>query len=187
MSVIRNNSADLRVQKSIKAVKQALKTLIMKKPYNKIRVDEITKEAMINRQTFYSHFSSIDNVLAAIGEDMLIDLETDLKSVEPGNLWGGVSVFYRYLNTDDQLKQKLFFDWEFYSFFRGFAESYFSLDYFHRIYGNSEYADLVPSFIANACAGIFKRWRKMPVDKRSDIDKLAGDTADLLMNGLGKI
>lgn len=93
MSVIRNNSTDLRVQKSVKVVKQALMTLIMKKPYNKIRVDEITKEAMINRQTFYSHFASIDNVLEAIGEDMLWEMRNGLKALEPADLRGGGSGF----------------------------------------------------------------------------------------------
>ena len=88
MSVIRNNSSDLRVQKTVKAVKQALVTLIMQKPYRQIRVDELDKEAMINRQTFYSHFASIDNVLEAIGEDMLGELQEGLKALVPADLRG---------------------------------------------------------------------------------------------------
>lgn len=187
MSVIRNNSSDLRVQKSVKVIKAAFLTLIMKKPYKKIRVDEITKEAMINRQTFYSHFSSIDNVLEAVGEDMLQEMRNDLKPLEPADLRGGVAVFYTYLNADDPVKQKLFFDKEFTMFFRDFSEKYFSLDFFSSFCGDNEYSDLVPSFIANAASGIFKRWRQMPPDRRVGIDQLAGDTADLLMNGLNKI
>jgi len=91
MSVIRNNSSDLRVQKTVKAVKQALVTLIMQKPYRQIRVDELDKEAMINRQTFYSHFASIDNVLEAIGEDMLGELQEGLKALVPADLRGRLS------------------------------------------------------------------------------------------------
>lgn len=60
----------------------------MKKPYKKIRVDEITKEAMINRQTFYSHFASIDNVLEAIGEDMLSDLKEGLENLQSADIPG---------------------------------------------------------------------------------------------------
>lgn len=89
MSVIRNNSSDLRVQKTVRTVKQSLLTLIMKKPYKKIRVDELTKEAMINRQTFYSHFASIENVLEAIGEDMLSELTEGLKALVPADFRGG--------------------------------------------------------------------------------------------------
>ena len=91
MSVIRNNSSDLRVQKTVKAVKQALVTLIMQKPYRQIRVDELDKEAMINRQTFYSHFASIDNMLEAIGEDMLGELQEGLKALVPADLRGRLS------------------------------------------------------------------------------------------------
>ena len=72
-------------------------------------------------------------------------------------------------------------------FFRDFAEKYFSLDFFSSLCGDNAYADLVPSFIANAAAGIFKRWKQTPSDKRVSIDELAGDTADLLLNGLSKI
>lgn len=93
MSVIRNNSSDLRVQKTVRTVKQSLLTLIMKKPYKKIRVDEITKEAMINRQTFYSHFASIENVLEAIGEDMLSELTEGLKALAPADFRGGYCYF----------------------------------------------------------------------------------------------
>lgn len=89
MSVIRNNSSDLRVQKTVRTVKQSLLTLIMKKPYKKIRVDELTKEAMINRQTFYSHFASIENVLEAIGEDMLSQLTEGLEALKPEDFPGG--------------------------------------------------------------------------------------------------
>lgn len=187
MSVIRNNSSDLRVQKSVKVIKTALLTLIMKKPYKKIRVDEITKEAMINRQTFYSHFASIDNVLEAVGEDMLGEMKEGLKPLEAADLKGGVTVFYTYINADNPVKKKLFFDKEFAVFFRDFAEKYFSLDFFSSLCGDNAYADLVPSFIANAAAGIFKRWKQTPSDKRVSIDELAGDTADLLLNGLSKI
>lgn len=93
MSVIRNNSSDLRVQKTVRTVKQSLLTLIMKKPYKKIRVDELTKEAMINRQTFYSHFASIENVLEAIGEDMLSELTEGLKALVPADFRGGYCYF----------------------------------------------------------------------------------------------
>lgn len=68
----------------------------MKKPYKKIRVDEITKEAMINRQTFYSHFASIDNVLEAIGEDMLSDLKEGLENLQSADIPGGATILLLY-------------------------------------------------------------------------------------------
>lgn len=184
MSVIRNNSSDLRVQKTVKAVKQALVTLIMQKPYRQIRVDELDKEAMINRQTFYSHFASIDNVLEAIGEDMLGELQEGLKALVPADLLGGVALFYRYMNTDDPVKEKLFFDSEFETFSAGFAAHYFSLDFFSGLCMNEDYVDIVPSFMANAASGIFRRWRNRPADDRVSLEELADNTAKLLMTGL---
>lgn len=184
MSVIRNNSSDLRVQKTIKTVKQALLTLIIKKPYRKIRVDEITKEAMINRQTFYSHFASIDNVLEAIGEDMLSDLKEGLENLQSADIPGGVLLFYYYINANNPVRQKLFFDEEFEPFAVDFTTSYFSLDYFSGLCEREDYKEIVPSFIANAALGIIRRWKKKPIDNRVSLDRLADGTAKLLMTGL---
>lgn len=184
MSVIRNNSSDLRVQKTVRTVKQSLLTLIMKKPYKKIRVDELTKEAMINRQTFYSHFASIENVLEAIGEDMLSELTEGLEALVPADFRGGVLLFYHYVNEDDPVRQKLFFDKDLESFAVKFAENYFSHEFFSSLCKREDYADLMPSFIANASLGIIRRWKDKPADKRVSLDELADDTAKLLMTGL---
>lgn len=47
---------DLRVLKTRLAIKNAFITLIQKKEYENITVQDITSEAMINRNTFYLHY-----------------------------------------------------------------------------------------------------------------------------------
>lgn len=48
---------DLRVVKSIREIKQAFLRLILKKPMDKIKISDIADEALINRKTFYRHFT----------------------------------------------------------------------------------------------------------------------------------
>lgn len=47
---------DLRVQKTERALTDALSTLLKEKPIEKITVSDLCGEAMIRRATFYSHF-----------------------------------------------------------------------------------------------------------------------------------
>ena len=48
------------------AIKNAFVKLLESKPYNRITVAELTREAGINRVTFYSHYSSIEELLDEI-------------------------------------------------------------------------------------------------------------------------
>ena len=61
MSVRRNNSTDLRVQKSIKVVKQALKTLIIMTIF--IRVICVDGEVKTARKLFY--WASVESIAEA--------------------------------------------------------------------------------------------------------------------------
>ena len=45
--------------------------LLEKKPLDKITVKELTEKADVNRKTFYSHYSSIEDVLNEIEDEIL--------------------------------------------------------------------------------------------------------------------
>lgn len=42
-----------------RALEQSLKNLLLKKPLNKITINDITEDCGINRMTFYYHFQDI--------------------------------------------------------------------------------------------------------------------------------
>ena len=46
-----------------KALAQSLKNLLLKKPLNKITINDITDDCGINRMTFYYHFKDIYDLL----------------------------------------------------------------------------------------------------------------------------
>lgn len=53
------NDTDLRVIKTRESIEKALLTLLAKKPLSKITIVELTREARINKSTFYLHFTDI--------------------------------------------------------------------------------------------------------------------------------
>ena len=61
---------DLRVRKTITAIKKAFEELICEKDYERIRVSELCARSMINKKTFYHYYSSLDALLAELQEEM---------------------------------------------------------------------------------------------------------------------
>lgn len=60
------NSKDLRVVRTQKLLEDALLKLIEQKPYEKITIKDISDTAMINRNTFYLHYTDKDALLHEI-------------------------------------------------------------------------------------------------------------------------
>ena len=54
---------DLRVIRTRKAIREAFCSMIMEMDYSDITIKELTRRAMINRNTFYLHYSSIEALL----------------------------------------------------------------------------------------------------------------------------
>lgn len=61
-------SDDLRVKRTRKLISQAFFTLLHKKKFEKISIQEIADSAMINRATFYAHYADKQDLY-----DSLID------------------------------------------------------------------------------------------------------------------
>ncbi|MDG0793750.1 TetR/AcrR family transcriptional regulator [Cohnella ginsengisoli] len=67
----RTHESDTRVVRSRKALKSALLRLLAEKPFSLIKTNEIAKSAGINRVTFYDHYSTKEELLDEIVDDVL--------------------------------------------------------------------------------------------------------------------
>ena len=59
-----NGTEDLRVQKTITAIKESFEELICEKNFHEIRVTELCARAKINKKTFYHYYPTLDDLLA---------------------------------------------------------------------------------------------------------------------------
>ena len=57
---------DKRIEKTNHQLYKALATLLNKKPYGKITIEDLLQESKISRSTFYAHFKTKDEVLVSI-------------------------------------------------------------------------------------------------------------------------
>ena len=61
---------DLRVVRTRKAIRDAFCAMIMEMDYPEITIKELTQRAMINRNTFYLHYGSIDALLRELQDEI---------------------------------------------------------------------------------------------------------------------
>lgn len=59
---------DLRTQKTKKAIEQATIELIQLKGFSKVRMNEIAKKAIVNRNTIYLHYQSKEDIVISLLE-----------------------------------------------------------------------------------------------------------------------
>lgn len=63
---------DLRIQKTMAAIKQSFEDLICEKDYNAITVTELCARSKINKKTFYHYYPTLD--------DLLLEMQAELSS-----------------------------------------------------------------------------------------------------------
>jgi AcrR family transcriptional regulator len=70
---------DLRIIKTKKTLSSALLDLMKEKSFEEIKVSDICSKALINRSTFYAHYSDKYELLSSLINDLKISLIVELK------------------------------------------------------------------------------------------------------------
>lgn len=75
-----SKKTDLRIIRTKKSIKKAFFDLLKKKNYNKITIQDIAEEAVINRNTFYLHYLDKDDLLDQLSNECLNKFKESMKS-----------------------------------------------------------------------------------------------------------
>ncbi|MFK9116252.1 TetR/AcrR family transcriptional regulator [Peribacillus frigoritolerans] len=65
------DKVDLRILKTRKAIKEAFLTLVQTKGYERITIQDIADEAMINRNTFYLHYVDKPDLMENLSQESM--------------------------------------------------------------------------------------------------------------------
>lgn len=73
MCVLRRTVRDARIKKTLSLLKQGLIDLMRVKQTNRITIKELCEKAQVTRQTFYLHFSDLDEYIHYVSDEVLDD------------------------------------------------------------------------------------------------------------------
>lgn len=79
---MREQKSDLRIIKTKKLLYEALMTLLKERPFENLKVSDICEKALINRSTFYAHYSDKYDLLDAFIKDIKVSLKAELDKNE---------------------------------------------------------------------------------------------------------
>ncbi|MCM1186447.1 MAG: TetR family transcriptional regulator [Lachnoclostridium sp.] len=99
---------DLRYKKTERLIQQTFRELLKEKEYSQISVQELARQAEINRKTFYLHYSSMDELLLKMQFDIINRFLTPIKNTKlPDDLEKVVRICYELAESTDALDEKI--------------------------------------------------------------------------------
>ena len=189
------NNQDLRIQRTRKSLNLALLTLMEEKEFAAITIQDLANEAMINRATFYLHYSDKYALLEKCAKDYLDEMM--LKHVTPvRHIRNGVvypEVFYRIVTEalHNVESNKQFFQVMFQSNCEQLIKDYFIQivqtkllpeigDVFVEIQ-TDRYKEITVQLIVSAVLGVINWW--IMSEKRETPEEIAGIVVDVITKG----
>ena len=94
---------DKRMLRTREAIRCALLSLLNQKDVSQIRVSELTEKAAISRKTFYLHYSSVDEALQELENEIEQWL---LAQLAQSDVWGNRHDLYSILSRMDRALQE---------------------------------------------------------------------------------
>jgi len=108
---MKNRELDRRTQKTNQAIHEALMSLMSKKHYDEITIQNIIDKANIGRSTFYSHYATKDELLFESIEPMLEMVNNCIiKYIECGGMYSEiatVSALFEHLKENSHMLKRL--------------------------------------------------------------------------------
>ncbi len=182
---MRERSKDLRVRRTINSIRRAFFELVLEKNYNEISITELTERAGINRKTFYLHFSSLDDFVAEIEEEIVSDILDHIgKNAEDFDLAGCITNFYLYLESCNEVQQKLLCDDHYSFFYESVTEGVLCSAPFVRFFEMTDYPSIVRSYTISITF-IYRDWLKG--GKKIPFEVLTAQTSKIIEKGYAGI
>ena len=99
---------DLRVIRTRKAIRDAFCSMIMEMDYPDITIKELTQRAMINRNTFYLHYDSIEALLRELQDEIAGEfIEKQVSYTKMADIRRMIRLFFEYMAEQSPLQDRL--------------------------------------------------------------------------------
>ena len=181
-------NTDLRVQRTKKILKDTFNEMIVTTDFEKITIKDLCDKAMINRRTFYLHYSSIEDILEDFISDYTheyYDLIKDFNPIEEVDEL--VKSYFTYSEEKGMMFERINtspnFEYIRLRMIQKVEDYALSDNNFHMLKKFDEISqNLIHSFINWSCVGLYREWvkngRRLPMDEAIKL------SANLIKNGL---
>ena len=178
---MRERSKDLRVRRTVASIRKAFFELVVEKNYNDISITELTDRAGINRKTFYLHYTSLDDLVSEIEDEIVAEiLEKVGNSAESLDVAGCIGNFYRYLENCNPVQQKLLCDSHYSFFYESVTDAVLHSNAFKKFFDMTNYPDIVRSYTISITF-IYRDWAKH--NRPISIDTLIEQASLIVVHG----
>lgn len=178
---MRERSNDLRVRRTLRSIRNAFYQLVVDKDYSEISITELTDLAEINRKTFYLHYSSLEELVAEVEEEIVSDILDSISTyAENLDVPGCVGNFYRYLDSCNDVQKKLLCDAHYSFFYESVTDAVLKSSAFQKFFDMTSYPDIVRSY-SICITFIYRNWEKN--GRPIPLDTLIAEASKIILNG----
>lgn len=185
-----NQKTDLRVIRTKRSIRKAFCEMITEMNYQEITVKELTQRAMINRNTFYLHYASIEALLDELRDEIaddIISMYVSYENIEDVKIM--IRKFFEYVTSPQSaLLERIVCSGS----YRFLAKKINEKVIVHRkvnrrgATGLDEAAEeIVFSYYGSVAAVLFRQWvadgKKLPVEKLIEL------ATDLICHGMERV
>ena len=184
-----NIKKDRRVEKTTQSIRNAFISLINEKDISQITIKELAERANINRKTFYMHYTSVNDILKGIEDEIIDKIIVIVKQFDFTNSNFDIYALFRsindIINADLEVYEQLVY-----------ANSYTLLitrlkkifratlieNYSQKLKLRREYCNFYAEYIASGVLSLYVEWFKD--NQQLSLEELAAIAADLTYNGV---
>lgn len=158
---MKQQKVDRRVRYTKAMLREAMLEQMLQKPVGKITVTDICREADINRNTFYAHYASVEELLRGIEDEVYEKISQSITNLQTDD---SLTAICRLIHEDKHLFRVLFSD----NNDNRFVKRVLQLVYETTIYvwnenmSNASFSEanvlLLYEYIINGGMAVIKRW-----------------------------
>lgn len=183
-----SNPTDRRVQRTQKNIRNALISLLSEKELSQITVKELSDKADINRKTFYSYYSGIDDILDKIEDEIVEKLLAIIRDYDfRSSDFDAYALFCslnQIINDDFELYQSLIFSNN-YDFLlikvKNTIKKTLLERYAPKINAQNNLLGLYAEYVASGIVSMYIEW--FHSDNSASLEELAKAASDITLFG----
>jgi AcrR family transcriptional regulator len=183
--MIETAQGDLRIRRTLEAIHNAFRKMLIKKAYKEITVKDLAKLANINRKTFYLHYTSLDGLMEELLQKITDDFIKRVAPFKGQENWPKlIEAFFLY-RTESKLLERITSDEGCYliaeKINKKILEKGAQLQYTNTEPDNYKQS-IINAFTSAATLRIFRKW--VMDGKKIPIEEIITYTTQLLCNGI---